>query len=56
MLARAHKALLMAQSNPSPMMLMASQRTFATVAPHSRMPREKDYYKILDLESDATPE
>ena len=46
----------MAQSNPSPMMLMASQRTFATVAPHSRMPREKDYYKILDLESDATPE
>jgi len=23
---------------------MASQRGFATVAPHSRMPRQKDYY------------
>ena len=36
--------------------LSASQRSFATVAAHSRMPTEKDYYKILDIGSDATPE
>ena len=36
--------------------LMASQRGFATVAPHSRMPRQKDYYSILEIGSDATPE
>ena len=35
---------------------MASQRNFATVAPHSRMPREKDFYQILDITNDATPE
>lgn len=37
-------------------MVMASQRGFGTVAPHSRMPSQKDYYKILDVTSDATPE
>ena len=26
------------------------------MAAHSRMPTEKDYYKILDIGSDATPE
>ena len=36
--------------------LMASQRSFGTVAAHSRMPTEKDYYKILEIGSDATPE
>ena len=36
--------------------MMASQRGFATVAPHSRMPSQKDYYTILDVTSDATPE
>ena len=35
---------------------MASQRNFATVAPHSRMPREKDFYQILEITNDATPE
>lgn len=38
------------------LLMAASQRNFATMAPHSRMPREKDYYKILDVENDATPE
>ena len=33
-----------------------SQRYFATAAPHSRMPREKDYYKVLGVTADATPE
>ena len=36
--------------------MTASQRYFATKAPHSRMPREKDYYKVLGITSDATPE
>ena len=36
--------------------LMASQRSFGTVAAHSRMPTEKDYYNILEIGSDATPE
>lgn len=36
--------------------LMASQRNFATMAMHSRMPRQKDYYSILDIGRDATPE
>ena len=36
--------------------MAASQRGFATVAPHSRMPRETDYYKILGVGTDATPE
>ena len=36
--------------------LMVSQRGFATVATHSRMPRSKDYYQILEVSSDSTPE
>ena len=40
----------------SMLMAAASQRSFATVAPHSRMPREKDYYQILEVGTDATPE
>ena len=36
--------------------MTASQRYFATAAPHSRMPREKDYYKVLGVGIDATPE
>ncbi len=35
---------------------MASSRGFGTVAPHSRMPSQKDYYNILEIGSDATPE
>ena len=34
----------------------AQSRCFATVAPHSRIPREKNYYSILGLERTATPE
>ena len=37
-------------------MLRASQRGFATVAQHSRMPTQKDYYQILGIDRDATPE
>jgi hypothetical protein len=37
-------------------MLRASQRGFATVAPHSRMPTQKNYYEVLGIGSDATPE
>ena len=37
--------------------MAATQRAFAATAiPHSRMPREKNYYQILGIESDATPE
>ena len=36
--------------------MMASQRGFGTVAPHSRMPSQKDYYSLLELSNDATPE
>jgi len=39
-----------------PQMLRAAQRSFANVAPHSRMPRQMDYYQILGITSDATPE
>ena len=35
--------------------MRASQRSFATAA-HSRMPTQKDYYSILGVDSDATPE
>ena len=35
---------------------MAQQRFFATAIPHSRMPSEKNYYKILGVERTATPE
>ena len=35
---------------------VASRRSFATVAKHSRMPTQKDYYKILGVSTDATPE
>ena len=31
-------------------------RCFATTVPHSRIPQEKDYYKILGVEKSATPE
>lgn len=47
---------VMATGAPNRALLAASQRNFGTMAPHSRMPREKDYYKILDLDKDATPE
>ena len=36
--------------------LAASQRGFATVAQHSRTPTQKDYYNILGIGNDATPE
>ena len=36
--------------------MAASQRCFATAAPHSRMPREKNYYTILGIDASATPE
>ena len=31
-------------------------RAFGTVAQHSRLPTEKDYYKILAVDATATPE
>jgi len=52
MLSKLQKALA-PRSHP---VLMASQRGFAALAPHSRMPRSKDYYEILDVGSDSTPE
>ena len=47
------KQTLTPRSHPA---LMASQRGFATSAAHSRMPRSKDYYQILEVDSDSTPE
>ena len=32
---------------------ISQQRFFATAVPHSRMPSEKNYYKILGVEKDA---
>jgi DnaJ-class molecular chaperone len=31
-------------------------RQFASIAQHSRIPTEKDYYKVLGVDSTATPE
>ena len=33
-----------------------TQRSFGTVAAHSRMPRSLDYYSVLGIGNDATPE
>lgn len=37
-------------------MLRVTNRSFGSVAQHSRMPTEKCYYTILGIDSDATPE
>ena len=37
-------------------MLRATQRGFGSVAQHSRMPSQKDYYQTLGIGNDATPE
>jgi len=44
------KSQSLAKANP----LMA--RNFASLAQHSRIPREKNYYSVLGLQNDATPE
>ena len=48
--------MMVAPQHGSRFAYAASQRAFATAPMHSRMPREKDYYKILDLDKTATPE
>ena len=48
LLFKRHSALAMT----SPM----ATRNFGSVAQHSRIPREKDYYSILGVTTDATPE
>ena len=47
------KKTMAQRSHPA---LMASQRGFATAVAHSRMPNQKDFYEILSIGNDATPE
>ena len=48
MLQRAHRNLAVTS--------MSQTRFFGAAIPHSRMPTEKDYYKILGVDKTATPE